>query len=269
MSFIKKNPKSPMPSQIRPLHQCKFFSRTLHARCDGIRGVGLAELSDRSLGLEVPGLPVERETIETNRVNGQPIRRISELLGHLASDTVVHGIQDRVDSHTGFIRRLRTLLVDTRPHEDGIPVILGLLVEQIRAPDIRLRGVADEVHCLGRSVNAVLILSPLLQQAGCEFKGADLGLAEGDGVEFLALAQVLEEHLDHLAKSAHAQTHVVVGGGPDNVVVREVDLWALVEGLGEGADVAALGHGEIKHDLDIPSPVAGVGEAGGIVSTGR
>jgi len=53
---------------------------------------------------------------------------------------------------------------------------------------------------------------------------------------------------------------VLVGSGPDNIVVREVEGRALVVGLATGAEAATLGHGNIEHDLNITSPVARVRE---------
>ena len=53
---------------------------------------------------------------------------------------------------------------------------------------------------------------------------------------------------------------MLVGSAPHHVVVAEVDGRALVEGLAPGAQAAALGHGKVEHDLNVASPVAGVGK---------
>ena len=86
----------------------------------------------------------------------------------------------------------------------------------------------------------MLVLSPLLQETSSELESSNLGLAERNGVELFSFGEILEQVFNHLAESAHAETHVVVGCGPHDVVVREVDLWTLVKGFGESADVATF-----------------------------
>lgn len=107
----------------------------------------------------------------------------------------------------------------------------------------------------------MLGVAPLAHQARGKLKGRDLRLAESVGVELaLAGGEILEGNLKHAAKSAHAETDVLVSGRPDDVVVGEVEGRTLVEGIGAGAETAALRHGNVEHDLDIASPVSGVGK---------
>lgn len=40
----------------------------------------------------------------------------------------------------------------------------------------------------------------------------------------------------------------------------EVEWWAFVKSLAAGSEATTLGHGEIQHDLDIASPISGVGK---------
>jgi hypothetical protein len=53
---------------------------------------------------------------------------------------------------------------------------------------------------------------------------------------------------------------MLVGSRPDNVVVGEVEGRTLIVGLTAGAKTAALGHGNVEHDLDVAGPVTRVGE---------
>ena len=180
---------------------------------------------------------------------------------HLATDTVVDGIKDVGDGDARLVGRLGTGLVDTSLDQDAVPVVLSLLVDGVGTADVTLGSVTNEVNSLGRGDETVLGLAPLTHQAGCELESGHLGLAEGVGVELaLAASQILEGDLEHAAEGAHAEADVLVGSGPDNVVVGEVNGRALVEGLAAGAQLATLGHGEIEHDLDVTGPVAGVGE---------
>jgi len=174
---------------------------------------------------------------------------------------VVDSVEDVVDGDARLVGGLCTVLVDTRLDEDAVPVVLGLFVDGVGAADVALRGVTDKVDGLGRALEAVLVVAPLAHEAVGKLKGGHLGLAEGVRVQ-LALAgrEVLEGDLEHAAEGAHAEADVLVGGGPDDVVVGEVEGRALVHGLAAGAEAAALGHGEVEHDLDVAGPVARVGE---------
>jgi hypothetical protein len=183
---------------------------------------------------------------------------LAELLGEFTLHAVLDGVEDRVDGGHGLVRRLGAFLVDACPHEDRVPRVLGLFVKLVRTADVRLGRVADKVDCLRRTVDVVFVLAPLLEEACGELKGADLRLAKGDSLELLTLGQIGKEDLDHLAEGAHAETDIVVFGRPDNIVVGKVDRWAFVKGLGEGTNIAILGHGQVEHNLDIASPVSAV-----------
>lgn len=76
----------------------------------------------------------------------------------------------------------------------------------------------------------------------------------------LAAREVLEGHLEHAAEGTHAETDVLMGSGPDDVVVGEVEGGALAKGLAASAELAALRHGDVEHDLDIARPIARVGK---------
>ncbi len=56
--------------------------------------------------------------------------------------------------------------------------------------------------------------APLLKQAGGEFKGADLGLAEGKRLGLLAPGDIGKADLDEAPKSTHAEANMLVRGGP-------------------------------------------------------
>jgi hypothetical protein len=76
----------------------------------------------------------------------------------------------------------------------------------------------------------------------------------------VASSKVLEGNLEHAAEGTHTETDVLVGGRPNNIVMREVERGALIIGLTAGAETATLGHGNIEHDLDITSPVPRIGK---------
>lgn len=188
-------------------------------------------------------------------------QRGDDPLANLALDTVAHGVQDGVDGSLGLVSRLRTILVDTGLDQDAVPLVVRVLVVQVRAANIGLGSVADKVDSVGRGVEAVLLASPLLQEPRRKLECADLGLTEGVCVELaLLLGNVLEGDLEHAAESTHTQTHVVVGRRPDDIVVREVNWWALIKGLTQSTDLAALGHCDIEHDLNIAGSVARIRE---------
>lgn len=170
-------------------------------------------------------------------------------------------VENIVDGDAGLVSRLCALLIDTCLDEDGIPVIVGLLVDGVGTANVTLRSVTDEVNGLWGSNQAVLSVAPLAHETGSKLKCRHLGLAKGVGMELtLASSEVLESDLKHAAKSAHAETDVLVSGGPDNIVVGEVEWRALIESLRASAKNTALGHGNIKHDLNVTSPIAGVGK---------
>lgn len=182
-------------------------------------------------------------------------------LGHLAVQAMVDSVEDGVDGNAGLVGRFGTLLVDTSLDEDGVPVVGSLLVDSVGTADITLGGVTDEVDGGRRSDEAVLGVAPLTHQARGELKGRDLGLAKGVGVKLaLATGEVAEGNLEHAAESTHAEADVLVGSRPDDVVVGEVEGRTLVEGLAPCAELATLGHGKVKHDLDVTSPVPRVGK---------
>ena len=103
------------------------------------------------------------------------------------------------------------------------------------------------------------VLAPLLQEAGGEAEGADLGFAEGGGLQ-VAACHGLVEGFDGGAQGTHPEPCVLVGSGPDDVVVGEEDGGAFVEGGGAGAEAAVLGHEQVEDDLLVAGPFAGVGE---------
>lgn len=183
------------------------------------------------------------------------------LLLELAVNAVVDGIENILNSDAGLVGGLGSLLVHTSLDEDAVPVVLGCLVDGVGATDVALGSVADKVDSLGRSNKTVLVVSPLTHQSRSKLKCGNLGLAKGVSVEnTLALGQVVEGNLEHATESTHAETNVLVGSRPDNIVVREVEGRTLIVGLAAGAKAATLGHGNIEHDLNVTSPVARVGK---------
>lgn len=157
--------------------------------------------------------------------NGRPLQlvlrdlqiRLERLL-LLALEPEQHRFQHIVRRVLGREFRLRTFLEDAGAHEDGIPRVFGLLVELIGAADVGFRGVAHEVHGLRRGVNAVCVFAPLLQEAGGELEGADLGFAEGGRLEFFA-RHGFEHGFQGQPEGAHADARQVVRRRPDDVVV--------------------------------------------------
>lgn len=107
----------------------------------------------------------------------------------------------------------------------------------------------------------MLSVAPLTHQARGELKGRHLRLAKGVGVELaLSASEVTEGNLKHATESTHTETDMLVGSRPDNIVVGEVEGRALVKGLTAGSETTALRHGEIQHNLNVTSPVPGVGK---------
>lgn len=147
-----------------------------------------------------------------------------------------HGIQHVIHRHLRHVGRARALLKHARAHKDRVPRVAGLagLVEVVRAADVGFRGVADEIDRVGRGVDAVGVFAPLPEQAGGEVEGAELGLAEGDGLELLA-RDGFEHGFEAGAQGAHADAAEAVVRGPDDVVVGEEDGGPFVEGGGAGA----------------------------------
>lgn len=189
------------------------------------------------------------------------LERADNALAHLPLNTVVDSVEDIVDSDTRLVGRLSTLLVDTSLDQDAVPVVGSLLVNSVGTTDVTLGSVADKVDGLRRSNKAMLSVAPLAHETGSKLKGGDLGLAKGVGVKLaLAVSQITESDLEHAAESTHAKSDVLVSGRPDDIVVREVEWGTLVKGSAAGADTAALGHGEVEHDLDVAGPVTGVGK---------
>lgn len=188
-------------------------------------------------------------------------QRVDNPLPHLPLDTMVDSIQNGVDSNSGLVGGLGTLLVDTGLDEDTVPLVIGLLIDGVGTSDITLGSVTDKVHGGRRSSEAMLGLAPLTHQAGGKLEGRDLRLAKGVSVQHtLAGGEVLEGDLEHAAESTHTETDVLVGSRPNDVVVGEVEWGTLIEGLAPGTKLATLRHGEVKHDLDITSPVSRISE---------
>ena len=188
-------------------------------------------------------------------------RHLLQILVELALHAVLHRFEHVVNCHLRIECRLRACLEDACPDQDRIPGIfcLATLVELVRAPNVRLRRVANKVHRVGRLIDAVSVFPPLLQQAGRELKRTQLRLAESDGLELLA-SDGFEHGFEGGTESAHADAAEAVVSGPDDVVVREEDGWALVEGLGASSQDSVLAHAEVEDDLLVAGPVAGVGK---------
>lgn len=65
---------------------------------------------------------------------------------------MLHSIKHRIYDSLWCEFRLRTLLKNFRSYEDAVPRLLTLLVEFVRAADIALGSVANEVHRVGWGV---------------------------------------------------------------------------------------------------------------------
>jgi hypothetical protein len=195
-----------------------FKIHLIQSRSNSLRSIRLTTFTDRCPRLKFLRLSIQGQLFD-NRVESEAVVASLCLFPELALDAVLHRIQYGVDGHSGFVGRLGPFLIYTCPHKDGIPVIFGFLIEQVRTADITLRGIANEVDSLGRTVDTMLVFAPLLQESGSEFESTDLGFSESNGVQFLAFGDVFEEDFDCFAESSHAETYVVVGCGPDNVVV--------------------------------------------------
>ncbi|KAI6768239.1 hypothetical protein HG530_006248 [Fusarium avenaceum] len=183
------------------------------------------------------------------------------LLVHLALDTVVDSIKHVLNSDAGLKGGLGSVLVNTSLDKDAVPVVIGNLVDSVGTLNVTLRSVTDEVDSVWGSNKAMLSLSPLSHQARSKLKGRNLRLAEGVGMkDTVASSEVLEGNLEHTAEGSHTETDVLVSSRPNNIVVREIEWWALIVGLAAGAETATLGHSNIEHNLDIASPVARIGK---------
>ena len=189
--------------------------------------------------------------------DGHLLELLVELALHAVPDRIEHGVH----RHLGLVRRLGPLLEDARAHEDRVPGVVGLagLVEVVGPADVGLGCVADEVDGVGGLVDAVGIFAPLLQEAGRELEGAELGFAKGDGLELLA-RDGLEHGLERRAEGAHSDAREAVVGGPDDVVVGEEDGWAFPEGLRPRTEAPVLAHAEIEDDLLVTCPISAVRE---------
>ena len=76
-----------------------------------------------------------------------------------------------------------------------------------------------EIHRLGRLIDAVRVLAPLLEQAGRELERADLGFPEGGGDE-VAAGHGFVEGFEGGAEGAHAR-----GGSGRGRWTRRMSLW--------------------------------------------
>lgn len=131
----------------------------------------------------------------------------------LAMHAILDGIEDVIGNLPRREARHGTICKDTGLYEDGepgIPVAPGGVVVLVGAADIGLGGVADEVDRFGGRVDAVRLLPPLLKQSRGELEGAELRLAEGDGVQ-LFTRDGLVEGLCGGAEGAHPDPRVLVG----------------------------------------------------------
>jgi hypothetical protein len=120
-------------------------------------------------------------------------------------------------------------------------------------------GVSNKVDGLRRSVNTVSVLAPVLQKTSSELESTNLRLAKGNCFQLFA-SDGLVHSLEGNAESAHTETSMFVGSGPDDIVVGEEDGRALIQGLRTSTDNTTLGHEKIKNDLLITSPVTAVGK---------
>lgn len=185
------------------------------------------------------------------------LERCSNLLAHLALKPVVYGIKHVGHRSARLVRRLCALLVYASLHQDAVPVILGNIVDGIGATDVTFRCVANKVHRLRRTRNAMLGASPRLHQSLSKLKGRDLRLAKGVSVQLaLAFCEILKGNLKHASERAHAETDMLVSSRPNNIVVGEVEWRTLVKSLAASSKPTALGHGHIQHDLNVTGPVA-------------
>ena len=110
------------------------------------------------------------------------LQRRKTRLAHLALETMVHSIENVVDSDSGLVSGLSAVLVDTSLDKDAVPVVVGSLVDGVGATNVTLRCVTDEIDGGRGSNETVLGVAPLAHEAGSELKGGHLGLAKGVGV---------------------------------------------------------------------------------------
>lgn len=189
------------------------------------------------------------------------LERADNTLAHLTLDAVVDSVKDVVDNDARLVSRLGTLLVDTSLDQNAVPLVGSLLVDGVGTADVTLRSVTNKVDSLGGSDETVLRVAPLAHETGSKLEGGNLGLAKSMGVKLaLTTGQITESDLEHAAEGTHAKSDVLVSGRPDDIVVGEVEWGTLVKGGAASADATTLRHGEVEHDLDVASPITGVGE---------
>src|SRR5215469_6316233 len=151
-------------------------------------------------------------------VHGRILDRIPVFSPHPMLNSVKHVVHYRPWRES----RRRTHLKYASSDQDGVPSVLGLLAELIRAPNVRLGSVANKIHSVQRRINAVRVPAPLLQKPGRELERSDLRFAECGRLQLIS-RDGLEHGFEADAQSAHADSREVMGRAPNDVVVREED----------------------------------------------
>lgn len=188
-------------------------------------------------------------------------RQVLEGLVEFALHAIFDRLQHIVHGHLGRVCRPRTFAEHSGAHQDGMPVGAGasLLVKLVRTPDVRLWGIADKVHRLRGSVDAVGVFPPLLEKTGSELERTDLRFAERDRLQLLARDR-LEHGLQRRTKGSHADAGVGVRGCPHNVVMRKVNWRSFIERLRPGSQPTVLAHAKVQDNLRISCPISAVGK---------
>lgn len=94
-----------------------------------------------------------------------------------------HRIENIFASFSGRVAGFSSVFVNTCFDQDWVPVVLRGLIEFVRAADVRLGCIADEVHGRWESIDFAAIFPPFLQESGGELICAELRLAEGNLVQ--------------------------------------------------------------------------------------
>jgi len=188
------------------------------------------------------------------------VHALPELLLVLPLHTVPDSLEYVFNSSFGGEVWLGTVLVDTSLDEDRIPVgVLGVLVELIGTSDVGLGCIANKVDSVDTLVDTMGVLAPPLEKASSELKCPNLGLTKGGGLQLLA-SDSLVHGLKRDTEGTHADACKVVRCTPYDIIVREEDGWALVEGLRPGSNTAVLRHEQVEDNLLIGRPIPGVGK---------
>ena len=154
---------------------------------------------------------------------------------------------------------LCAFLEDSSADQDGIPCVLCLLVELVGAANVRFGGVTDKINCIRWRVDAMGVLSPLLQKTSGKLERADLWLAESRRVQLHA-RDGLVHGFQREAERTHAKSGEVVGSRPHDIVVREEHWRAFIESRRPGTKHATLGHEQVQNNLLVAGPISAVGK---------